>query len=81
LAIHGDHVYVLNGQSRLERRAVDVELVQSDIAVIRSGLEAGETLVVSDPTPAIDGQLVQAVFDDELLEAVIAQANGKERLR
>ncbi len=81
LAVHGDHVYIVNDRSRLERRAVVVEFVQSDIAVIRSGLRAGETLVVSDPTPAIDGQLVQAESDDALLQSVIAQANGKERLR
>ncbi len=80
-AIYGDHVYLVNDQSRLERRRVVVELIQSGVAVIRSGLEGGETLVVSDPTPAIDGQLVETVTDEELLQALIAQANGKERLR
>jgi hypothetical protein len=38
-------------------------------------------LIVSDPTPAIEGQLVQPVVDGELLEAVVRKASAEERLR
>lgn len=81
LAVHDDSVYVVNRDSRLERRRVKVEFVQSDLAVISAGLEVGETLIVSDPTPAIDGQLVSTMTDDELAESIRAGAAGEQPLR
>lgn len=81
LSIHGNEVCVLNEQSRMERRAVNVEFVQGSLAVLRSGLAAGETLVVSDPTPMIDGQLVDPVVDQELLDSIVLQAAGGEPIR
>ena len=80
-SIHNDTVYVLDQEERLERRSVEVEFVQSSLAVIRSGLSEGETLVVSDPTPAIDKQKVNPIPDSELLESIRAEAAGERPLR
>jgi multidrug efflux system membrane fusion protein len=80
-AIDSGQVYVVSSQNRLERRQIEIKLVQGSLAVIGSGLEAGERLVVSDPTPAIDGQLIEAIADKSLLEELLLQAAGEDRLR
>ena len=73
-ALHADHVFVLDDDDRLVRKPVKVRFEQSGLAVIEEGLQEGQTLVVSDPTPAIDGMLVKAVKDAELQAKVIADA-------
>ncbi|EMI22973.1 RND family efflux transporter MFP subunit [Rhodopirellula maiorica SM1] len=75
-ALHDGHVYVLDGDQRLRRQSVQIEFRQSEFAVVRSGLAGGETLVVSDPTPAIEGMLVQPLQDDSLRERLVADARG-----
>ena len=61
-AVRDGHVQLLDADSRLRRRAVEVAYTQADFAVSESGLEAGETVVVSDPTPAIQGLLASTVL-------------------
>lgn len=73
-ALHEDHVYVVDVDNRLRRSAVDVLFAQSDFLCIESGLEAGDRVVVSDPTPAIEGMLVDPVVDESLKSAVLSQA-------
>ncbi|WP_404308293.1 efflux RND transporter periplasmic adaptor subunit [Neorhodopirellula lusitana] len=75
-ALHDGHVYVLDGDQRLRRQTVQIEFEQGEFAVIRSGIAGGETLVVSDPTPAIEGMLVQPLEDNPLRERLIADARG-----
>lgn len=80
-ALHGDHVYVLDAESRLQRQFVEVEMIQSDCVVLRSGLNEDDSLVVSDPTPAIIGQMIRAETDKSLAATLRQQASGEERLR
>lgn len=80
-AIWNEHVYVLDGDQRLRRRKISVAQTQSEFAVIASGLEAGETLIASDPTPAVEGMLVEPVEDTELSEMLRRQASGEGALR
>ena len=80
-ALHDDHVFVLDADSRLQRRSVDVDKIQSDCVVLRSGLNEGDILIVSDPTPAIIGQLIRAESDDSLAATTRQQASGEERWR
>ncbi|XZE56375.1 efflux RND transporter periplasmic adaptor subunit [Planctomycetaceae bacterium SH139] len=80
-ALHDDHVFVLDADSRLQRRGVNVDQTQSDCVVLRSGLNVGDTLVVSDPTPAIVGQLIRAETDQSLAATLRREASGEERLR
>ena len=75
-AIRDGGVFVLDADSRLRRREIDVQFAQGSFAVIGGGLQGGETLVVSDPTPAVDGMLVDAKPDDEMLAALIAEATA-----
>jgi len=80
-ALRGGRVQVLDAESRLRSRAVEVAYTQADFAVIEAGLEPGETVVVSDPTPAIEGMLVDPEPDPDLLRAIVAQARGEGPLR
>lgn len=80
-AVNSGHVYVLNTESRLERRPVRTAFTQSNFVVISEGLKAGDTLVVSDPTPAIEGLLVQPVEDVEAASSLRREAAGEVQLR
>lgn len=80
-ALHEDHVYVVDADNRLQRRAVNVLFAQSDFLCVDSGLEAGDRVVVSDPTPAIEGMLVDPVEDESLKGAVLSQARAGTGVR
>lgn len=80
-ALHDEHVFVLDANSRLQRRTVEVDQIQLDCVVIESGLQEGDMLVVSDPTPAIIGQLISAVTDNSLAKSIRQQARGEASLR
>lgn len=70
-ALHGARVFVVDEQSRLGDKRVAVEYLQDDVAVIGSGLSGGETIVVSDPSPAIMGMKVEPVADEPLRQHLL----------
>ena len=74
--LHDGHVYVLDSDKRLHRRHVEIDFAQANFVALQSGLDIGDTLVVSDPTPAIEGMLVDPVHDTELLHALVQEASG-----
>lgn len=76
-ALHDGHLYLVGDDRRLQRRQVAVEFLQSRFACIGSGLKPGETLVVSDPTPGIEGILVDAVPDEQVRQRLLADAAGE----
>lgn len=76
-ALDGDEVLVAGRDNRLERRKVVVSLLQTNFVAIAEGLKAGETVVVSDLTPAIDGMLLDPVPDAALAERIAAEARGE----
>lgn len=80
-ALHDGMVYVVGAEMRLERRLVTVGARQSNFVTVDSGLAAGETVVVSDLSPAIDGMLLTPVEDAGLLARVVAAATGQGALR
>lgn len=80
-AVHEGIVYVVDKENRLRRREVKPGLVQTGFISIAEGLESGETVVVSDIAPAIDGMLLAPVADDTLLEKLTAQAEGRRSVR
>jgi RND family efflux transporter MFP subunit len=75
-ALRDGHVYLLDADQRLRRQTVRIEFVQDQFAAVSEGLSGGETLVVSDPTPAVEGMLVKPVDDQTLLDALIRDARG-----
>lgn len=56
--VNGSALFVLDGESRVRRRAVSVAAIPGDQAVIERGLKAGD-LVVLDPTGLSDGEAVR----------------------
>jgi len=80
-SIHDGQVYVVDGEYRLRRRLVLVAFTQSDFAVIREGLTAGEQVVVSDVMPAVEGMLLDPIEDEVLVEQIVAEAVGLTNTR
>ncbi len=76
VALHDGHVYLVGSDRRLRRQEVAVEFVQSGFACLRAGLSGNEMLVVSDPAPAIEGMLVEAVLDEPTQSWLISEAAG-----
>jgi len=60
-ALHEGKVYIADDDNRLAIRPVKVRLLQEDSAVIESGLQAGDTLILSDISPAIEGMLLKPI--------------------
>ncbi|MHC5108810.1 MAG: efflux RND transporter periplasmic adaptor subunit [Planctomycetota bacterium] len=74
-------VYVVDDDDRLRRREIATLFEQSDFVCLAGGLEAGTRLVVSDPRPAIDGQLVEAHEAEDVRRWLIEQAAGVSAVR
>jgi hypothetical protein len=73
-AIHSGHVYLVDSENRLERRAIKVEFVQSSFAAIASGLNGGEQVVLSDVYPAVAGMLLDPEIDEDSAALLAAEA-------
>ena len=76
-AVHDDYVFLVDGEHRLRKNPVVVDFAQSEFVVIRSGLSGGETVVLSDPSPAILGMKVSPVTDDRLRQYLLALSRGE----
>jgi len=81
VAMHEGTVYVVDEANRLARRDVTVQFAQSDFLCILNGLEPGMRVVVSDPTPAIEGMLVEPANDEQLTALLIAEAQAGTDVR
>jgi len=80
-ALHNTHVFVVDSENRLEKKQIQVNFIQSEFVIVKSGLLEGERLVVSDPAPAITGMKVSPVTDEPLEQRLRAssQAEGMEQ--
>jgi RND family efflux transporter MFP subunit len=76
-AVHGKQAYVLDSDSRLRKKAVEIAFYQEGLAVVANGLAGGEMLVVSDPVAAIEGMKINAVPDPDLRRTLTEQAEGE----
>jgi len=81
VALHENALYVVNDTNRLERHEVVVLFAQSDFLCIGEGIEAGARVVVSDPTPAVEGMLVTPVTDEDLTAVLLEQAEAETDVR
>lgn len=80
-SIHVGKVYICNKENRLELRPVNVDLHMLDIAVIRDGFHSGDTLVLTDLAPAIQGMLLNPVTDVQTLKMLRQIAAGVEKAK
>ena len=73
-ALHGKTIYVVDEDSRLAKHEVELEFFQDDVAVLASGLPAGQQVIIANPSPAVEGMLVDPVLDkahDEMLQDAV----------
>ncbi len=75
-AVHQGEVYLLGEDNRLQRRAVTVAFEQQNLAVIATGLVAGDMLIVDDPVPAVAGMAVTPHRDLALEQHLSQSALG-----
>ena len=80
-ALRDHQVYVLPASKRLEKRSVQVDFVQQDVACLREGVTKGDTVVVSDLIPAIEGMRLDPVRDDVLEQSLWAAVKGAGAVR
>ena len=80
-SVRNNVVYLVNREDRLEARPVEVAFSQGGFSVIDKGLSGGESLVVSDPTPAIEGMLVEPMLDNQIQANLLSEAEGEGELR
>lgn len=76
-AIHSGVVHVIDGENRLRKLKVAVEMVMGDFAVIHNGLPEGSKVVTTDLVPAIEGMLLEPVVNEELSRSISNLDIGK----
>jgi RND family efflux transporter MFP subunit len=77
-ALQSGQVFVLDSEQRLRSRNVVVSFVQDDFVAVSDGLGKREMIVVSDPIPAIEGMQIEPVFDAEVRDRIVRQAEAAE---
>lgn len=76
-AVHGKKIYICTRENRLEIKPVKVDFFMEDIAVLSTGLEPGQTLVLTDLVPAVEGMLLKPVQDADMAKQLNRQAAGE----
>jgi multidrug efflux pump subunit AcrA (membrane-fusion protein) len=76
-AVHDSRIFICNQDNRLEIRPVTVKFHAGDLAVIDSGLEQGQILVLSDVVPAINGMRLKPVVSETDARELKRQALGE----
>ncbi len=80
-ALHDGQVYVVDANNRLVRKTVTIAFRQTNFYAIKSGIESGEKVVVSDLIPAIEGMLLKPAEDQELMQNLVAEATGEGKVK
>lgn len=64
-ALHGDKIYLMNHEQRLQIQPVTVLYRRDGQVVISGSLHSGSRLILNDLLPAIDGMLLREVIAEE----------------
>jgi multidrug efflux pump subunit AcrA (membrane-fusion protein) len=78
-AIHQGRVYIASAEDRLVIRPVEVQLIQGDLAVIRSGIEADERVIITDLIPVIEGMPLQVSTANQVEMELQQRASGVDK--
>ena len=62
-AIHNNRVYTLDKNNKLKIKAVEIDFIQQQIAVIRSGLAKGDRVILSPLSSAVAGMKLKPLQD------------------
>lgn len=75
-ALRGDQVLIVDENRRVARREVGLAFASGGYAVIRSGLSAGEYIVISDLPSVMEGMLLDPHEDGRAAMRLAAEAAG-----
>lgn len=66
-AIHNNRVYTLDDENKLRIKAIETDFIQQQIAVIKSGLNAKDRVILSQLSPAIEGMKLKPQEDKKIM--------------
>ena len=76
-AVREGSLYVVDERERLKRVPVKVVLGVEEEVVVEGAIREGDRVVVSDPTPAVEGMLVEAVSEVEAALSLAVEEQGR----
>ena len=71
-------VFLMDSEQKLVKKQIEVLYTLSDFVVVKKGIGPGETVILSDIIPAVDGMKVDPVTDNKLIEKLIIDARGEK---
>lgn len=77
-ALHDKKIYVAGPDNRLQVRDAEVTLLEGEFACVGVGVEPGETIVLTDIVPAIEGMLLDPRLDENAKTTLIATIEGED---
>ncbi|MBT3358830.1 MAG: efflux RND transporter periplasmic adaptor subunit [Rhodospirillales bacterium] len=80
-AVHEDRVYTVGTDNRLKSNKIEIELRQTNFAVVSRGVSPGEKVVISDLVPAVEGMLLDPIDDARKSSELAAEARGEGEVR
>jgi len=79
-AVHQGRVYIANKDKRLTIKAVKLQFQQGELAVIDSGIDEGEHIIINDLIPVIEGMPLDLIFATEYENNLLNLASGVTKL-
>ncbi|MDZ7828949.1 MAG: efflux RND transporter periplasmic adaptor subunit [Halofilum sp. (in: g-proteobacteria)] len=76
-SLHEGRVYVVDDDGRLAIREPDIRFRHGDFVVVGDAVRAGESVLLSDPVPAIAGMKLAPTIDSDARAALIEAAQGE----
>lgn len=76
-AVRDGKVFLVDDEQRLIIREVDLEYHQGNLSVIKSGVEPGQRLVISDLVPAVEGMRLQLQHDIAVEQKLLNSAGAE----
>jgi RND family efflux transporter MFP subunit len=78
-AMHENRVYVVSDENTLSIRPIQVDYMQGQLVVVKSGLEEGDKIITSDLIPVIEGIRLELIESDEFQKEIEALALGEHQ--
>ena len=72
-AVRDGQIHTVDSDNRLRIISADPQLVQAGIALFAGGIEEGARVVLSTPSPVVDGLLLDPHVDTAVLPTLLAQ--------
>ena len=76
-ALHDGQIYVADADNRLRMVAAQPRVVQGGIALFTDGIVEGSQIVLSNPSPLIEGLLLNVHPDNDLMARLLAEDAAK----